>query len=455
MQEQNPSTASPAAIVIQEGSRRLIMSSNQYAQDIGIHPGLTLNSAYAIAPDLQITDYDETVQESYLRQICLWAMQFSSWVTPKMPNTLLLEINASLTLFGGLEALKEKLKSDCLQQGLHMQMGIAPTPTAASLLACIGNNGCITDQEKLQTQLDSIPTQYLPFDNFILKGLQQSGIKQCKQLFNIPPSALSRRFGQSSTEYIYKLTGQLPDICPAFTTPESFHQHQDLPLEAPDTNALQFPLNRLTGALGGFLKSSDLGVKTLAVTLSHHQITSTTLDIVFLEATADHKHVFKVITERLANLSLSAPVTAISLTSRELDEIKHNDTDLFRKSQNQTDSIRGLIDKLTARLGETKLYTPILADDHRPEKSWYSALMSDQQPPTDWPARPLWLLKQPKPVSTTLDIKSTAERIENGWWEETDVRRDYYIAADRYGAYYWIYSDRREAGKFYIHGIFS
>lgn len=455
MQARDEHNDIPVAVVVQEGARRLVMSSNEHAHDVGIHPGLTLNGAYAIAPELQIIEYDETLQKDYLTQVCLWATQFSSWVTPRMPNILLLEINASLKLFGGIESLVEKLHSGCEQQSLNMHMGIAPTPTAASLFARIGNSTHITNSKQLQSALEVVPTEYLPFDSFTLKGLRQSGIKQCKQLLQIPPAALTRRFGQPAAEYIYKLTGKLPDICPAFSIPESFSQRLDLAQEAPDTNALHFPLNRLTSSLGGFLRASDLGIKSVRVTLSHHQTAPTILQIAFLEATADHKHVFKVIAERLSSITLPEPATAIGLTSCELDEVKHNDTDLFRKVHNQSSNIQNLIDTLTARLGDQKLYTPILADDHRPEKAWYSALISNAEPPTDWPARPLWLLKQPTPATTSLEIQSTAERIENGWWDKADVRRDYYIARDGSGAYYWVFTERGIKNKLFIHGLFS
>ena len=118
----------PTAVIHQHGSRKQIMACNHIATELGIHCGLTLNSAYAIAPNLQTNEYIEDEQKAHLRQLALWALRYSSWVTPRMPASILLEIKASLKLFGGLDSLLEQLVDDAAAQGLSMITGVAPTP---------------------------------------------------------------------------------------------------------------------------------------------------------------------------------------------------------------------------------------------------------------------------------------------------------------------------------------
>jgi len=447
--------AQPLAVVVQEGARRLIMSSNAASRDRGIHPGLALNSAYAIVPELHVIEYDEQIQKNHLEQLSLWALQYSSWVTPRMPDLILIEIGASLSLFDGLEVLLKKLHQDIQSQNLLCQVGIAPNPTAAALFARTGTKEYALSTQDCRLVLDDIPVAYLPLDSFTQKGLRQSGIKKCQQLFALPATALSRRFGAECTDLIYKLLGKLPDVCPAFTTPDTFSRVIDLPLEAPDTNALQFPLNRHLSALGGFLQSADLGIKKLRLSLNHHKLSATHVDVGFLEATADHKHLFKVAYERLNNTQLPAPVCAIGVHSQELAPVTRDARDLFQKSQGQPSSVQQLIDNLQARLGVNQVYTLALHDDHRPEKAWCSALLDNNTPPANWPARPLWLYKEPITAQDTLNIVSSAERIENGWWEEGDVRRDYFIAADLQGTHYWVFKKRSTSKTLFIHGVFS
>ena len=45
------------------------------------------------------------------------------------------------------------------------------------------------------------------------------------------------------------------------------------------------------------------------------------------------------------------------------------------------------------------------------------------------------------------------ERIEDNWCREA-VSRDYYVAEDKHGQFYWIYRDRL-ARQWYLQGIFA
>jgi len=445
----------PRAVILQEGPRKEIMACNASAHERGIRTGLALKNAYALVPDLLISEYDADEQQAHLKQLALWGLQYSSWVTPRMPDTILLEIQASLKLFGGLDALLERLRIDADAQGLTLRIGVAPTAAAAILFAQAGQTIPVRSRSKLREALASIPIEYLTLDSFTYKGLRQSGIRNLAQLQELPKASLVRRFGHQCADLLYKLDGTLPDPCPAFVAPDTFKQAFDLPLEAPDTTALAFPLNRLLSALGGYLKTGDLGVKQLDIRLFHYRCPPTLITLRFLDATANHTHVYKVATERLTNTELPAPVMRLAIEARELSSIDRDGKDLFRQSQAQASSIQQVLENLIARLGKNSLYTAMPGDDHRPEKAWMAALLDSRQPPTQWPARPLWLLKAPCIASEPLEITTSPERIENGWWDDTDVRRDYYIARNSAGAHFWVYRLRHDPKQTYIHGVFA
>ena len=448
-------TPLPTAVIHQHGARKQIMACNNCAAELGIVCGMALNSAYAIAPNLQVSDYKEDEQAAHLRQLALWALRYSSWVTPRMPASILLEIKASLRLFGGLDALLASLHADAEAQGLSMVVGVAPTSTAAALFAYAGIEEPARSTKAMHRTLSDIPVEYLALDEFTQRGLRQSGIRVLKQLIDIQPAALTRRFGHQCTDLVYKISGTLPDPCPAFIAPDTFSQAFDLPLEAPDTNALSFPLNRLLNALGGYLRAGDHGVKSLDIILYHHRHAPTQVPLRFLSATADHTHLLKVAKERLANTVLPEPVTRVKIAATELADIERDGKDLFQKSQAQPTSIQHVLDNLMARLGKDALYTAMPDDDHRPEKAWLAAMLETKQPPSEWPARPLWLLPEPRRATEALQLTTGPERIENGWWGEADVRRDYSIACNEQGSYYWVFSSRREPHTLYIHGIFA
>jgi len=450
-----PDYAEPAAIIQSIGPKRTLIAVNAKASEQGISAGLPLKNAYAIAPNLQVQEYDETAQAEHLQQLALWAMQYSSWVSPEAPDTILIEAEASLSLFGGLRELYKRWLTDTARQQLTVRIGIASTPMAAVLFARAGQRMPATDTQTLHTLLNTLKVEHLPLDAFVFKGLRQSGIRSVKQLRQLKPAALTRRFGSGLTDYLYKLDGTLPDPRKAFVPPETFSEGMDLPLEAPDTGALRFPLNRLLNALGGYLKLNDLGVRELSLALRHNKEPDTNVTIGFLDPTSNHTHVLKTASERLAGVSLPEPVHRLTLHATDLAPIERNARDLFKKSQAQAHSIQQVMDNLAARLGREALYIALPDDDHRPEKAWLAEILKTRCQPLSWPARPLWLYATPRPAQQPLTLISAAERIENGWWDSTDVRRDYYIAYANDGGCYWVYKPRHTTDQWYIHGVFA
>lgn len=445
----------PRAVVLQNGPRRHIMACNPCAAASGVRSGQALKNAYALVPNLAISDYDEGEQLTHLQQLSLSALQYSSNVVPEPPDTIVIEIAASLKLFGGLNALHERIRNDFQQHPLTLLTSIAPTPGAATLFARARINAVTTTAAQLASTLDTLPISCLPLDAFTSRGLRQSGIQTLGELRRIPPAALTRRFGQQCTQYLYKLDGRLPDPRTPFRTQETFSQAVDLPLEAPDTNALTFPLKRLFDALGGFLKTHDLGIVHQQIVLYHHRLQPVTIPLKFLDATANTAHLLRVAIEHLGTIRLQAPVIRLALNSVELAPLNREGRDLFHEKHTQKGSIEQLLDKLVARLGKHSVYTAVPDDDHRPEKAWTPALLDSSPALAHWPARPLWLLAEPRPLDEVVTLQTPPERIENGWWDELDVRRDYFIASNKQGSYFWIYRLRHQPEQWWIHGLFA
>ena len=54
-----------------------------------------------------------------------------------------------------------------------------------------------------------------------------------------------------------------------------------------------------------------------------------------------------------------------------------------------------------------------------------------------------------------LALAAGPERIEAGWWDGGDVRRDYFIAIDGAGRRLWIFRDPRPPGGWFLQGMFA
>ncbi len=83
-------------------------------------------------------------------------------------------------------------------------------------------------------------------------------------------------------------------------------------------------------------------------------------------------------------------------------------------------------------------------------------------PPLPAGPRPLWVLREPQPLAAVFEAKPWVlrdgpERIESGWWDGDDIRRDYHVAESPRGELLWIYRDSLygDDAKWYLQGIFA
>ena len=66
--------------------------------------------------------------------------------------------------------------------------------------------------------------------------------------------------------------------------------------------------------------------------------------------------------------------------------------------------------------------------------------------------RPLWLLEPRKLNEGEFAPLAGPERIESGWWDGDEAKRDYFVARLPNASLAWVY---READEWYLHGLFA
>ena len=118
-------------IVASGGNRPQVVSCNVLARRHGITSGMTVSAAIALAPDLVECLRDPAAEMQALEGAAAWAGQFTSFVSVSPPDALLLEIEGSVRLFGGLRMLLLHLSRELGELGYTAAIASAPTPTAA------------------------------------------------------------------------------------------------------------------------------------------------------------------------------------------------------------------------------------------------------------------------------------------------------------------------------------
>ena len=96
---------------------------------------MSLATACALVPALNHRQRDSVAEAAALGQVAAWAVQFTPAVTLQPPRGLLLEVEGSLRLLGGIGKILEAIKRDVADMGYTVSAACAPTASAAWLLA--------------------------------------------------------------------------------------------------------------------------------------------------------------------------------------------------------------------------------------------------------------------------------------------------------------------------------
>ena len=130
-----PEGLDPALAVTEiDGTRRLIAAATRSAQACGVFAGQSIATALSLLPDLVLIARKLDDERSALTEAALAALRFTPDVSLRASG-LVMEISASLKLFGGRRALKKSIAAAMRVQGLTIAAAEAPTPHGAWLLA--------------------------------------------------------------------------------------------------------------------------------------------------------------------------------------------------------------------------------------------------------------------------------------------------------------------------------
>ena len=152
---------------------------------------------------------------------------------------------------------------------------------------------------------------------------------------------------------------------------------------------------------------------------------------------------------------------ALGLRATELPPFVPGGRDLFEARPASAMDWPALQARLQARLGDDAVHQWQPHADPRTEhaqkkvRQWRGRI----DPPSPLP-RPAWLLPRPIPLRDAApQVLAGPERIESGWWDGGDVRRDYYVVRTSTGQRAWVFCPAGQAGPgegpCLLHGWFA
>jgi protein ImuB len=216
-----------------------------------------------------------------------------------------------------------------------------------------------------------------------------------------------------------------------------------------------FAARRLLVQLEGLLAARQAGVRRFTLLLLQRGKEALPVEVGLASPARGTERLVQLLRERLASLSLARPVEAVRIEAGDFEPLQEFTAGFFGDARTEAEEWARLVERLRSRLGDEAVHGLGLHEDHRPERAWRRIGTEGSVPavPQDSGPRPLWLLGPPRRLGEAgFELLAGPERIESGWWDGADARRDYFIARFEDSAFAWVY---REAGEWFLHGLFA
>jgi protein ImuB len=488
LQALRPRWSEPLPLAIVDSGQVIAMNSMAAAQ--GARIGMRGASVQAIAPEVLLQQRDPLLEQQTLDAVALALMQYTPEIAAADERSLLLEVSASLMLFGGHRRLSRRVRHSVHALGLSVVLGMAPTAQGAWLLACRRSQDSSPHRHAIQVatmrrRLDALPFQRLPEAARHAEWLDGIGCRTLADLHRLPRTGLKRRTQGALLDALDRAYGEAPELFDWLQAPESFSASVELPYRIDDAPMLLFAAQRLLAQMTGWLVAQQQAVSRFVLWLTHERGRArrdpSSLEIVLSEPAWQEAHLMRLLKERLNRLPLVAPVVGLRLEATQLSAWSPSTTQLFAEPGGTAEDYHRLLELLVARLGTDAIQLPSPRADYRPERAnqWQPIDVSHTNKntkknastpailQTDMPAasRPFWLLEPALPLvvrehrpfyGSSLRLLSGPERIEAGWWDGALALRDYFVAQGEEGACYWVYRER-DAGsaRWFLHGLFG
>jgi protein ImuB len=472
-----------------------VATVNAVAAGLGLRPGLKRATALALAADLLLAESDTARDAAALQAVAHAALAFTPAVALQDAQTVVLEVQASLRLFGGLAALQQRLLAALAPLGHRVQMAAAPTGRGAAMLAQWGPRRDGSDPvlgahatrlPALQARLDGAPVWLLGPGREHWEALQGMGLHTLSDLRQLPRSGLARRFGAALLDELDRALGLQAEVWPWLQLPAVFDSRLELYARAETTEQVLHGAAVLLARLVAWAQARHARVGGCTLRMRHERqrqavLPPTELRLALAEPALDAAHLQLLLRERLARLELAAPTLELELHCDQLVAGHAPNGELFPTHASQAEGLTRLLERLRARLGDGQVQRLLAVADHRPERASRGVPAQGEGPAAMAEAlplhrasalplhRPAWLLPEPQPLAERaglpllrgrpLLLVSGPERIETGWWDGQAAARDYYIAQAEDGSLVWVLRSRLPgapgAVNWYLQGCFG
>ena len=473
--------APPLVVVVRVDNTLRLSAVDRKASSLGLAIGQPLANARAMLPALEVVAADEPSDLQLLTRIADWCDRFTPLVALDGPRGLLLDVTGAIHLFGGEQAMLDRIRHGLHAQGFAVQGAIAGTAAAARAFARYRNGSVVAPGEE-SAAIAPLPIAALNLDPAVIQAFRRAGLKTVGQVAGRKRAEIAVRFGAATVFTLDEALGRArKPISPRLPLPAYWKEQnfaEPLVMEEP----IRAALKSLATALSHVLERHGEGARRLEAVFFRVDGMVRRIVIEMSEPTREPTIIDRLFREKLA--MLADPLDPgfgfdfIRLSAIRVERTDSEAADLHIGT-NEGKEIGFLVDRLTARFGSHRVLAFRPNDTHIPEAAWtVEPAQYAQASKFSWekirragdaPRRPLRLFGRPEtadfPASSHFCWRRAQravtrcegpERIAMEWWRHRTPQpaRDYFRIEDDEGRRYWLYRGG-EPPQWFLHGVFA
>lgn len=461
------------------------------AARLGLRAGQKATDALALVPELVSAEAEPEADAAALVALCDWCVRFSPAVAMDGPDGLFLDVTGVDHLWGGEVEMLADFRSRLAASGLSFRCALADTPGAAWALAHYAQDGTIAPSGEQGPLLAPLPPAALRLDLDTWAQIERLGLRQVGQLMAIPRAPFGRRFGRLALTRLDQALGREREALNFRRPPTPWFARLAFaePISVPEDMA------RVTAdvaaKLCARLESEGQGARRFELCFHRLDGKALPLAIGLSLPGRDPARIAKLIAPKLETIDPGFGIEVVTLSAEAVEPISGRQARFDNgREASLEEGLSPLVDRLTNRLGEDRVWRAQPVESHAPElavgRARPLAAAAQAQPWDPQIPRPTRLFRRPEPVEDVLALTPDdpptlfrwrgqlhrvrraegPERIGEEWWkgaiEDADVGhvRDYYRVEDAEGGRFWLfrvglYGDPEAAPKWWMHGLFG
>lgn len=481
MKRQNPALKEKAFVASsRERGRIIVKAASREAEEMGIAVNMVLADCRAIFPALLACEYKPAEMQKVLYAMAEWCIQFTPDVCLDPPDGLVLHITGCTHLWGGEQAYADNLYHKFSSLGYDVRIGIAGTIGTAWAVSRHIAQPLIVPPHAERKALQQLPPSALRIEEIIGDKLKKLGLYRIGNFIDMPAKVLRRRFGEVLLSRIDQALGLKPE----FISPikPGMPYLEALPSLEPVRTAegIRVAIGILLEKICTRLSKEEKGLRTCLLKTFRIDGQVQIIEIGTSKASVNMLHLMKLFELKIPTIAPGLGIELFVMEAPVVEMLGAVQDMLWTHQHHDQRAVGEMIDKIAQRIG-TRALCRYLPDEHYlPERSVKKANSLLEEPQCEWRSalpRPIRLLAKPELIDVVAPIPDYPpmifrykgiqhkvskadgpERIEQAWWIEEGLFRDYYCIEDEEGKRYWLFRAgcyERDHPLWYLHGFFA